>query len=106
MMEAPSWRPGKREFEDSNLARYLRKLGLADYAALHAFSVKDRAGFWKGAIEHLGIPFATPPRTVLEGEAWLPGARLNIADACLRGDPKRRALVSVREDGTRRRSAC
>ena len=102
VMEDPIWRPGKREFEDSNLARYLRKLGLPDYAALHAFSVKDRAGFWKGAIEHLGIPFATPPKATSEGEIWLPGARLNIADACFRGDPKRRALVSVREDGTRR----
>ncbi len=95
-----AWRPDPDEAAKSNLGRYLRKLDLKDYAALHAFSVRDRTAFWGGVIAHLGIPFATPPASVLDASGgpehprWLPGARLNIADSCFKGDPGRVAVVS------------
>ncbi len=97
----PAWRPGPGERQDSNAARYARTLGLSGWAELQAFSASDRAGFWGGVVRHLGIPFSCPPRTTLEGDAedarWLPGARLNIADACFRGDKGRVAVISGRE---------
>ena len=98
-----AWRSDPAEAARSNLGRCLRKLGLEDYAALHAFSVRERAAFWEGVIAHLGIVFATPPQTVLDASRgsehprWLPGARLNIADSCFRGDPDRLAIISGRE---------
>lgn len=98
-----AWRPDPAGAERSNLGRHLRKLGLKDYAALHAFSVRDRAAFWEGVIGHLGIVFVTPPTTILdpscgsEHPRWLPGARLNISDSCFRRDPGRLAMVCGRE---------
>ena len=61
------------------------KRGLADYAALHAWSVSDRAGFWQAMLGELRVPFRRPPQQLLdvsqgvEAVSWLPGAQLNVA---------------------------
>ncbi len=86
-----------------------------DYAALHAWSVRDVAAFWSAAAEYLGVRFHDAPTEVLRpapdgaampGARWFPGATLNYAEHALAPGPGRAdgdvALVSVREDGRQR----
>jgi len=67
--------------------------------ALHRWSVDHRSEFWEAVLDRLGIDFATAPRAILEGSAqhpvWLPGARLNVAAAALRGRPDALAIIAA-----------
>lgn len=95
----PVWMPRPEELNHSNIAVLMREQGLPSYAALHAWSVKERAAFWLWGIRRLGLQFETPATTILddsdgvERARWLPGARYNIAESCFRGDPNRPAIV-------------
>jgi acetyl-CoA synthetase len=57
-------------------------------------------------LDRLGIVFRREPDPILDlsrgarDPAWLPGARLNIVESCLRGDPASTAIVFGREDGS------
>ncbi|MDH3198325.1 MAG: AMP-binding protein, partial [Candidatus Krumholzibacteria bacterium] len=99
----PAWTPPRAVAEASNVAAACRRLGLRDYAALHAWSVNEREAFWRDTIEALDIPFRTPPRATADLSAgpkhprWLPGARMNAADACFLADPGATAVVYRRE---------
>ncbi|MGH9749555.1 MAG: AMP-binding protein [Candidatus Polarisedimenticolia bacterium] len=96
----PAWRPGPAAIASSNLGRFMAERGVADYRALHAWTARDREGFWAAVVERLGIVFEKKPERTLDPSAgveavrWLPGARLNIADSCFTGDPSRPAIVS------------
>ncbi len=95
----PAWRPGAETLTGSNLGRFMRELGFDDYRDLHAWSARERAEFWRRAIERLGIAFARPPRAVLGSSDvrhpnWLAGAELNCVDSCFRAEPSRTAIVS------------
>ncbi|RPI23660.1 MAG: AMP-dependent synthetase, partial [Actinobacteria bacterium] len=96
-MTEPAWTPRAETIERANLTAAVRQLGLADHRALHAWSVADRAGFWQHVVDRLGVVFAEPARSILDGSAthpvWLPGARLNIALSCFAGDHDRPAVV-------------
>jgi acetyl-CoA synthetase len=65
--------------------------------------VRDRPAFWEAAIARIGVVFERKPGSILdlsrgvEDPVWLPGARLNAAATCLRGDPGRAAILSGRE---------
>ncbi|MEU6841637.1 acetoacetate--CoA ligase [Streptomyces sp. NPDC046716] len=110
----PVWVPAREAVEASRLAAFTahaaRRTSAAphdpyDYAALHAWSVSDLAGFWSAVWEFFEVRSATPYTAVLEGAMpdtrWFPGARLNYAEHALRhpggGDP---ALIVDGEDGT------
>jgi acetoacetyl-CoA synthetase len=79
-----------------------------DYAALHAWSVRDLDGFWSAVTEHLGVRFHDRPSATLgaremPGTAWFPGSTLNYAEHALSPGPGRAdddvAVVAVREPG-------
>jgi len=80
---------------------------LADYPALHAWSVAEREAFWQAVVEVFDIRFQQAPRAVLEeGPAmpsahWFPGATLNFAEHLLRRRDEHPAIVAVGEDGSR-----
>jgi acetyl-CoA synthetase len=101
----PVWRPDAAQAAASNLGRLMADRGCRDYAALHAWSAADRAGYWGEAIDRLGIVFGRRPSAVLddgggpEQPRWLPDARLNIADSCFRARPDRPAILVAGEDG-------
>jgi acetyl-CoA synthetase len=101
----PAWLPSEKDVARSNLTRLMKKRGLASFAALHEWSVRDRAGFWGEALATLGIAFRDPPATVLDmtqgpqRARWLAGARLNIAESCLRAPADAPAIVSAGPDG-------
>jgi hypothetical protein len=82
-----------------------------DYAALHAWSVRDLAGFWSAVAEFVGVRFHQAPAAVLgvermPGAEWFPGATLNYAEHVLSPGPGRGdgdvAVVFAREDGLER----
>ena len=64
--------------------RETRGIDLADYAALHRWSVQDVAGFWQAMWDHFGLESPTPVTAVLSqarmpGARWFEGAELNYA---------------------------
>ncbi|MFE2737281.1 acetoacetate--CoA ligase [Streptomyces sp. NPDC059349] len=82
-----------------------------DYAALHAWSVRDLEDFWSAVAEFLGVIFRDPPTAVLgsqnmPGTQWFPGATLNYAEHSLTPGPGREdgnvAVQFAREDGLER----
>jgi acetyl-CoA synthetase len=104
---APAWFPPPEVAARTRLAAVMRKRGLPDYAALHAWSVQDRAGFWGETLQQLQVVFRAPPTTVLDDSGgpraprWLPGARFNIVETCLDAPADRPALVSTAPTGVR-----
>ena len=103
------WQPSADRIAASNLTRFAARFGFQppDYAALHAWSINDRAEFWRAIWDFCGVvgecgdgPF------LLEGERfpgsrWFPNARLNFAENLLRRDDDAIAIVSILEDGRR-----
>ncbi len=103
----PLWYP-EMDKRIPHLQEILRERNVPDYAALHRWSVTERADFWAYTIfERLRLPFYEKPQaivrypqgTVTQPE-WLEGARLNILEAIFRWPSEREALVEYREDGS------
>jgi len=106
-----TWCPSPRQMEDAQVLALARALGLPDYDALHAFSLRDPAGYWMAAIDFLGINWSKRPIAYIDlarGPAfprWFPGGELNWVDTVLAwADDPRTAdalgLVAEQEDGT------
>ncbi|MBB2990304.1 acetoacetyl-CoA synthetase [Mycolicibacterium iranicum] len=114
------WRPDRGRIEDTAIVRFARWAGMcrdtqiedaADYSALHAWSVRDPAGFWSAAAGFLEVIFHDPPErtlgsTDMPGAQWFPGATLNYAEHALSEGPGRHdgdtAVEFAREDGLER----
>ena len=104
-----SWKPTETYLQDSNVARLMRTLGVADIAELRARSVADVAAFWDVVVADLELPFREPYREVLdlargpEFPEWFVGGGLNIVDACLgrwvETSPDEVAVIHEAEDG-------
>ncbi|PAU65555.1 acetoacetate--CoA ligase [Pseudomonas indica] len=112
-MQTPLWTPSAERIAATrmeafrNFANQRHALALADYPALHAWSIEDRPAFWQAIVDFFDVRFQQPPRSVLEeGEAmpsahWFPGATLNFAEHLLRRRDDHPALVAIGEDGSR-----
>ncbi|EJO95773.1 acetoacetyl-CoA synthetase [Ectopseudomonas mendocina DLHK] len=112
-MQQPLWTPSAERIAATRLDAFRRLINrrhgleLADYRALHAWSVEQREAFWQAIVDFFEIRFSTPAERVLrEGPAmpdadWFPGARLNFAEHLLRRRDQHPALVAVGEDGSR-----
>jgi acetyl-CoA synthetase len=104
------WTPDEDYLEHSNVARLMRRLGVATADELRARSVADVGAFWGAVVEDLEIPFATPYSEVLDlsrgvpWPTWFPGGGLNAVDACLgrwaARTPDAAAVVHEAEDGS------
>ncbi len=112
-MNTPLWTPSASRIVTTRMDGFRRfinqrhGLDLADYPALHAWSVSEREAFWQAIVEAFDIRFAQAPRAVLEeGPAmpsahWFPGATLNFAEHLLRRRDEHPAIVAIGEDGSR-----
>jgi acetyl-CoA synthetase len=84
----PAWVPGEAVRGRSRLLAAMRRWGHADLAALHRASVTDPEGFWRDAVDDLGIAFDAPFERVLDDSAgkpfprWFVGGRVNAARLC------------------------
>jgi acetyl-CoA synthetase len=107
------WTPDDEVLERSNVARLMRRHGIADYRELVRRSVVEREWFWPAAIEDMGLEFFEPWQQVVdlsrgpEWATWFTGGKLNIAWNCvhrwatgpLAGTE---AAIGLGEDGSRR----
>ncbi len=90
---APAWIPTSDEIGRTNIARLMAQRGLRRYEDLYAWSIAERAEFWKTVIAALGIRFRRPARATLDlstgvrAPHWLPGARFNIVESCFGAQP-------------------
>jgi len=112
-MQHPLWTPSAERIAASRMEAFRRFVNqrhgvqLADYPALHAWSVEQREAFWQAIVDFFDIHLHTPAACVLrEGPAmpdaqWFPGATLNFAEHLLRRRDGHPALVAVGEDGSR-----
>ncbi|TRO15933.1 acetoacetate--CoA ligase [Ectopseudomonas mendocina] len=112
-MQQPLWTPSAERIAASRMDAFRRfvnqrhGLQLADYPALHAWSVEQREAFWQAIVDFFEIRFHSPAECVLrEGPAmpdaqWFPGATLNFAEHLLRRRDGHPALVAIGEDGSR-----
>ncbi|MGH2446648.1 MAG: acetoacetate--CoA ligase [Candidatus Limnocylindria bacterium] len=98
-MPAPTvlWTPPADVRRRTRIGAYLRwlersrGLAFADYAALHRWSVDELDAFWSSVWEHFEVRSETDPGPALAeermpGARWVPDARLNWAEHCLRLD--------------------
>ena len=112
-MSEPLWQPSPERVAASRMDAFRRfinqrhDLALADYAALHQWSVSAVADFWQAVADFFAVDFSTPPQRVLEnpdampGAQWFAGAELNFAAHLLRRRDDHPALVAISEDGQR-----
>jgi len=107
------WHPDEDYRQNSNVARLMRRLGVATADELRARSVADIGAFWDAVVADLDIPFREPYSTVVDQRRgvqwpqWFVDGGLNAVDACLVAwasrTPDAVAVVHEAEDGTVRR---
>ncbi len=112
-MQQPLWTPSPERIAATRMDAFRRfvnqrhGLALADYSALHAWSINERADFWQAIVDHFEVHFSQAPSQVLSEQpgmpdaSWFPGARLNFAEHLLRRRDEHPALVAIAEDGSR-----
>jgi len=112
--ESPLWSPSPERVEGSNLHRFMqclkarRDLSIADYPALHAWSLERPDAFWFELAHFADIKADWADAPVLRhgerlpGAEWFPGAQLNFAENLLRFKDDQPALIAYTERGTRR----
>jgi len=113
MSEGPLWRPSPERAAATQLHAFRVEAerrfveSLPDFAALHAWSVAERAGFWSTLWDFCGVVGERGERAVVEpdrmpGARWFPDARLNFAENLLRRRDGSPALIARDERGVRR----
>lgn len=113
MTDEPLWRAPTGTFETSPMGAFAQAASaragrpLPDFAALQAWSISDRAGFWSllwdrcGVIGHKGETVLA--HDAMPGAVFFPDARLNFAENLLRSTGPGDALVMRAEDVVDRR---
>jgi acetyl-CoA synthetase len=105
----PAWVPTEEFISSTNIAWLMQQAGAASWEELHAWSVTHRDAYWRRAIERLGLQFQRLPDRIAdfssgpEHPEWLPGARLNIAASCVKGEPDAIAILHQDEGGAMKR---
>ena len=112
-MQQPLWSPSPERIAATRMDAFRRfvnqrhALALADYPALHAWSINERADFWQAIVDYFEVHFSQAPSQVLSEQpgmpdaSWFTGARLNFAEHLLRRRDEHPALVAIAEDGSR-----
>ncbi|ROM93844.1 acetoacetate--CoA ligase [Pseudomonas brassicacearum] len=112
-MSAVLWQPSAERIGKTRMDAFRRfsnqryNLTLADYPALHQWSIDRREDFWQAIVDFFEIKFHQPASTVLrEGPQmpsaeWFPGATLNFAEHLLRRRDNTTAVIAIAENGQR-----
>ncbi len=100
----PLWQPTADDIAASHLERFRRRLGAADYGALHRLSIDDRDTFWREVWRASGVlgEMGTQRAEHLErmpGTRWFPDAKLSFAENLLARRDVAIALVYRDESG-------
>ncbi len=113
--DEPLWRPSPERIAALPLTRFAAEAAhragrsFPDYAALHAWSIEDRAAFWdlvwdfSGVVGEKGDGERLVDGGRMPGARFFPHARLNFAENMLRRNDDAEAIVFRGEDGEFRR---
>ena len=108
------WRPSPERIAGANITRFAalvrerHGVDAGDYAALHRWSIENRAAFWSMIWEYGGVIGEQGDGPVLvdgdrmPGAKWFPDARLNFAENLLRRRDDATAVLFRGEDRVRR----
>ena len=83
------WEPSREFIEQTNVWRFLRRLGFSDREGFLRFSREEPERFWDEVMREMGVEWFTPYERVLDASAgperaqWFVGGELNIAHNCL-----------------------
>ena len=108
----PLWSPSAERIAQAPITEFMALAAgasgrpIADYDALHAWSVEDREGFWPLVWDYCGIVGERGERVLEDGDSmpgarFFPDARLNFAENLLRKTGASQALVFRGEDKVR-----
>jgi acetyl-CoA synthetase len=110
-MSRAVWLP--KDVSQTNLGRFMQKVGVATFPELRARSVDEPEWFWDAAVQFLGLKWFSPYARVLDASRgfpfakWFIGGKTNLAHSCLdqhaesRGDAL--AVVWEGENGDTRK---
>ncbi|MEI6559311.1 MAG: acetoacetate--CoA ligase [Rhodospirillaceae bacterium] len=110
MTSQPLWTPSAERIAGANLTAFLarvarrRGIALADYAALHAWSIAEPGAFWSELWDDAGVVAETRgERELVDGDRmpgarFFPDARLNFAENLLRRRDRALAIRFWGED--------
>ncbi|HKE26668.1 MAG TPA: AMP-binding protein [Bryobacteraceae bacterium] len=103
------WEPSREFIEQTNVWRFMRRLGFEDREQFLRFSRDEPERFWDEMMREMGVKWFEPYRQVLDASRgpewtrWFVGGRLNIAHNCLErwaaSDPQRVACIWETESG-------
>ena len=103
------WEPSRAFIEQTNVWRFMQRLGFSDREEFLRFSRDDPERFWDEMMREMGVEWFEPYREVLDASGgpewarWFVGGRLNIAHNCLDrwaiSDPNRIACIWENESG-------
>ena len=108
------WQPSPERIAGANVTRFAalvrerHGVDTGDYAALHRWSIENRAAFWSAIWEYGAVIGERGEGPVLvdgdrmPGAKWFPGARLNFAENLLRRRDDAPGIVFRGEDRVRR----
>ena len=89
MPEEIIWRPNEDFLENSNVARFMKKQGLASYEALLDYFREDVGRFWEAIEKDMGVSWYRRYDQVMDSSGGLPwtkwflGGELNIVHNCI-----------------------
>jgi acetoacetyl-CoA synthetase len=107
------WQPSAEHISSTRMDAFRRfinqrhDLQLADYPALHQWSIDQRESFWQAIVDFFEVSFHQASEGVLrEGlqmpsAQWFPGATLNFAEHLLKRRDTAVAVVAINENGQR-----
>ncbi|WP_404941133.1 acetoacetate--CoA ligase [Pseudomonas danubii] len=107
------WQPSAERISKTRMEAFRRlvnhrhDLNLADFPALHQWSIDQRESFWQAIVDFFEVSFHQPAESVLrEGPQmpsaqWFPGATLNFAEHLLKRRDDTVAVVAINENGQR-----
>jgi acetoacetyl-CoA synthetase len=113
-MNTVCWKPSPARAGAANIGRFMQLIrseadpAAADYASLHAFSIREPEAFWRAVWEFGGVRGAPGASTLVNadqmpGARWFPEARLNFAENLLRYRDEQPAIQFRSEGGIERR---
>jgi acetyl-CoA synthetase len=83
------WQPSREFIENTNVWRFMARLGYSDAAAFRRFAAENPERFWDEMMREMGVEWFEPYRQVLDASRgpewtrWFLGGRVNIAHNCL-----------------------
>ena len=100
------WLPGEYEKTDSNIARFMKSLGIDNLKDLYEWSVNSQTKFWNAVIKNIGFSFSKDPEQTIDlsggriNPVWFPGAKLNCVDNCFTSKADKIAIISGKENSS------